>query len=220
VAHHGEEALMSGLWGFVALAVVLSLTPGPDDVLVLNRALLGGARGGVAATLGVAAGSLLWGIAAATGLAAMVSHSPAMYGGLRWAGAGYLVALGAVPLISQALGPGMDRAAGRHAAPGRRRGGPQSAFGAGLVSDLLNPKIGVFYLMVLPQFVAAGAPVLQYSLVLCAIDVTVATGWLLGLTWLASTAVTWLRRPRVVTWSERLLNTALIGLGAAAAFGP
>jgi threonine/homoserine/homoserine lactone efflux protein len=214
---------VNGLWGFVALATVLSLTPGPDDVLVLSCSLRSGPRSGAAAALGVALGTLLWGVAAATGLAAMVEQSPAVYDGMRWAGAGYLVALGALPLVAQVLarGCGTDGAAGRHAAPRGRPDGPDgsSAFVAGMVSDLLNPKIGAFYLMVVPQFVASDAPVLPYSLMLCAIDVTVATLWLLGLAWLAHTAVTWFRRPQVVTWSQRLFSTALIGIGAVAALG-
>ena len=211
---------MNGLWAFVALTVALSLTPGPDDVLVLSCSLRGGPRRGAAAALGVAAGTLVWGVAAATGLAAIVEHSPFVYDGMRWAGAGYLVMLGALPLVAQALARryGTDGGGGRHAAPGRVRG-PSGAFAAGMVSDLLNPKIGVFYLMVVPQFVASGAPVLLYSLMLCAIDVTVATVWLLGLTWVAHTAITWFRRPAVWTWSQRLFSTALIGIGAAAAFG-
>jgi threonine/homoserine/homoserine lactone efflux protein len=210
---------VNGLWGFAALAVVLSLTPGPDDVLVLSCSMRGGPRTGGAAALGVAAGSLVWGAAAATGLAALVSQSSAVYDGMRWAGAGYLVALGAVPLIAQGLRQGLPRAGGRHAAPGGRPGGPRSAFAAGLLSDLLNPKIGVFYLVAVPQFIPVGEPVMEYSLLLCAIDVTVATLWLLALTWLAHGAVTWFRRPRVVTWSQRLFSAALIGIGAAAAFG-
>jgi threonine/homoserine/homoserine lactone efflux protein len=212
---------VNGLWGFVALAVVLSLTPGPDDVLVLSCSLRGGPRSGASAALGVATGSLLWGAAAATGLAALVAHSTALYDAMRWAGAGYLIALGAVPLVAQLLGRGrgLVPTTGRHAAPGRRSPDRRRAFGAGLLSDLLNPKIGVFYLMVVPEFVPAGGSVLRYSLLLCAIDVALATVWLVGLTWVAQAAVSWLRRPPVVIWSERAFSVALIGIGTAAAIG-
>jgi threonine/homoserine/homoserine lactone efflux protein len=208
---------MSGLWGFLALAVVLSLTPGPDDVLVLGCSLRGGPRCGAAATVGIAAGSLAWGGAAATGLASLVSNAPGVFAGMRWAGAGYLIALGAGPLVAQRLG-WVRTAAGRHAAPRRPSNGAGRAFASGLLSDLLNPKIGVFYLMVLPQFLPAGQPVLPNFLLLCAIDVAVATLWLLTLTWLASRADAWFRRPRVVSWSPRVLGAALIGMGAAAGF--
>jgi threonine/homoserine/homoserine lactone efflux protein len=126
-------------------------------------------------------------LAAATGGAAIVSGSPGMYEGMRWAGAVYLA----------------DR----------------RAFAAGLLSGLLNPKIGALYVMVLPQFVPAQAPVLQYSLFLCAIDVALATLELLSLAWLAHLAVGWLQRPPVVRWSRRLLGATLIGIGAVAGFG-
>jgi threonine/homoserine/homoserine lactone efflux protein len=95
-------------------------------------------------------------------------------------------------------------------------GADRRAFAAGLLSDLLNPKIGAFYVMVLPEFVPADAPVLQYSLFLCAIDVVLATLWLLTLTWLAHLAVGWLERPPVVRWSRRLLGATLIAVGAVA----
>src|SRR4051812_37528041 len=124
-----EETLVNGLWAFVALAVALSLMPGPDDVLVLSCSLRGGPRSGAAAALGVAAGTLLWGVAAATGLAAIVEHSPVVYDGLRWAGAAYLVALGAVPLIAQGLARGDGRGGGPPpaAAPPPPRGAPPRA---------------------------------------------------------------------------------------------
>jgi threonine/homoserine/homoserine lactone efflux protein len=164
-----------------------------------------------------------------------------MYQGMRWAGAAYLVALGASSLAV--------RAPGRHAAPTARavegghvvtgavvtagavtaravavegitvEGADRRAFAAGLLSDLLNPKIGAFYVMVLPEFVPAGVPVLQYSLFLCAIDVALATLWLLTLTWLAHLAVEWLERPPVLRWSRRLLGATLVAIGAVAALG-
>ena len=95
---------MDGLAGFVLLSVALTLTPGPDDVLVLNCAVRGGPRTGVASAFGVAAGSLAWGAAAATGAAAIVSGSPVMYQGMRWAGAAYLVALGASSIVVRTPG--------------------------------------------------------------------------------------------------------------------
>jgi threonine/homoserine/homoserine lactone efflux protein len=214
--------VVDGLPGFVLLSAALTLTPGPDDVLVLRSATRGGPRSGAASALGVAAGSLIWGAAAATGAATVVSRSPAMYDGMQWAGAGYLVALGVVSLVAHR--PGRS-AATANRPPGTAGyavagpGAPRRAFAAGLTSDLLNPKIGVFYVLAVPQFVPAGAPVLQYSLLLCAVDVVMATVWLLGLTWVAHRAAVWLRVPAVERWSRRGLGAALIGIGAAAGFG-
>jgi threonine/homoserine/homoserine lactone efflux protein len=211
-----------GLWGFLAVAVLLSLTPGPDDVLVLRSALLGGPRLGAATVGGVAVGTLLWGAAAAVGLASVLSRSSAVYDGVRLAGAGYLVLLGAAPLMTSV--PTIARRLGQRSPDsGRVDGGPAPtavpAFVTGLLSDLLNPKIGVFYLAVVPQFVPPGVPALPYALLLCVVDVAVATVWLLGLTWVAHAAVRWFQRPPVVLWSQRLFSASLIGIGTAAAVG-
>jgi threonine/homoserine/homoserine lactone efflux protein len=211
-----------GACAFALLAVLLSLTPGPDDVLVLSRSLRGGVRAGAAAATGAAAGALAWGVAAATGLAALVTRCATVYWAIHLTGAVYLVALGTAPLVDRVLrrrqgGHGRHRRA--RPAPGRRREGARGDFTAGLLSDLLNPKIAVFYLAVLPQFVPAGSPVLEYSLLLCGIDVAIAATWLLLLAGLADRVLARLRRPGVDVWLQRTLNACLIGIGAAVAFG-
>jgi len=205
---------VDGIWAFLALALVLSLSPGPDDVLVLRSALRGGPRRGLATVAGVAVGSLVWGAAAALGLGSVVADSAPVSEVLRLAGACYLVALGLAPVLAGLLRRGERVVPGTASAPGTARG----AFLAGLGSDLLNPKIGLFYVSVVPQFVAEGAPAYQYA-VLCAVDVAVATVWLSALAGLAHAAVRWLLRPDVAVWSQRVSSAALVGLGASAAVG-
>lgn len=210
---------MDGIWAFVALTVLLSVSPGADDVLVLRSSLRGGVRHGLATVAGVAVGTLAWGVAAAVGLAAVVGRSAPVYEALTLAGAGYLVLLGLVPLVaelrrSSGTGPPADVAGRDSPAVGTGR-----AFCAGLASDLLSPKIGLFYLAVVPQFVPDGAPALQYSLLLCALDAGVAVAWLAGLTWVAHAAVTWLHRPGVVRWTQRTFSASLIALGAVSVVG-
>jgi threonine/homoserine/homoserine lactone efflux protein len=211
---------MDGIWAFVAVTVLLSASPGPDDVLVLRSSLRGGARLGLATVAGVAAGSLAWGVAVAFGLGAVVAGSAPAYRALCLAGAGYLVLLGVLPLLAEVRG--RVRRPGVLVDPSGRlvpSGGAGRAFSTGLLSDLLSPKIGLFYLAVVPQFVPAGAPALEYSLLLCVIDVAVAATWLAGLTWLARAAVTWLLLPAVVLWTQRIVSVVLIGLGACTAAG-
>jgi len=205
---------VDGLWGFVLLAAVLSLTPGPDDVLVVGCTVRGGGRCGLAAAAGVGLGSLAWGVATGVGLASVLSRSPAVFHGVRLAGAGYLVVLGALPLVTPLLRRARPTAP---AEPVAVRVGLRGAFTAGLLSDLLNPKIGVFYLALVPQFVPVGAPVLGYSLLLCSLDIAVAMVWFALLTGLAAAALGDLRRPAVVLWSERLLGASLVGIGVTAA---
>ena len=213
--------VVDGIWTFLAITAVLSLSPGPDDVLVLRSSLAGGPRLGMLTVAGVASGSLAWGAATAVGFTTVVAGSEPLLDALRLAGAGYLVLLGAVPLVADVAG----RARGVPAlAPGvvpraRAPGSARHAFSTGLMSDLLNPKIGLFYVAVLPQFVPSGASTLQYSLLLCAIDIAVAVTWLTGLTCLACAAVNWLLRPRLVQWTQRIVSTSLIGLGASTALG-
>ncbi|SOD97823.1 LysE family translocator [Blastococcus haudaquaticus] len=209
---------MDGIWAFLAMTVLLSVSPGPDDVLVLRSALRGGPRTGLATVGGVAVGTLAWGTAAAFGVAAVVTGSDSTVEALRLGGAGYLVLLGVVPLVAEARGRAQALLPVGAAAPPAPTGLGRS-FSAGLLSDLLNPKIGLFYLAVVPQFVREGAPVLQYSLLLCAIDVGVAVVWLSTLAWLASAAADWLMRPVVVLWSQRSFSVVLVVLGATTALG-
>jgi threonine/homoserine/homoserine lactone efflux protein len=139
-----------------------------------------------------------------------------VYEAIRLAGAGYLVLLGLAPLLAGLAG--RTRRASP-AVPAPPPGGVRSAFAVGVRSDLLNPKIALFYVAVIPRFVLPGSPVLQYSMLLCAIDIAVAVTWLGALTWLAHTAVAWLLRPQVVWWSQRIFSTFLIGLGVSTAVG-
>jgi threonine/homoserine/homoserine lactone efflux protein len=91
------------------------------------------------------------------------------------------------------------------------------AFGVGLLSDMLNPKVGLFYLAVVPQFIPPGAPVLEYSFLLTGIETTVAVFWLVLLAWVAHAALAWLRRPAVDRWLQCITGVALVGIGTAVA---
>jgi threonine/homoserine/homoserine lactone efflux protein len=217
---------MDGPVGFLLLVVALSVTPGPDDVLVLRATLRGGTRLGVATTLGIATGTAVWGAAAALGLAALVAGSTALHAGLQLAGGGYLVALGLLPAaewartrgrVPVAAGAG---GAGEPLADGRRPGcSTGRAFALGMAGDLLNPRIGLFYVVVVPAFVPSGGPALQWSLLLCAIDLAVAVAWLLALTCGATAARRWLTRPGAAAVLQWLLSGTLVGLGIASALG-
>ena len=197
---------------FALVALLFGLAPGPDVMLVLRHSLVRGARDGVAVALGATTGGLTWGLAAVLGLATLVQQSPAVYEVIKLAGAVYLVVLG-VRGIAQA------RSAGTEGEPAVGHGQHRlAAFRAGLVTDLLNPKMGVFYLALLPQFIPAGRNVLHWSALLMSVEAGTAITSLVGYAVLAHGVGKLLKRPALRTWLERSLGTVLIGLGIRIAF--
>ena len=191
--------MLSAALAFAAVAALLTVTPGADTALVLRAAVGGGPRAAMVAGAGVCLGVLVWGAATAVGLAALVAASPTAYDALRLAGAAYLLWLGIRTW----------RTAGEpHDAPRSNRW-----FRTGLLTNLLNPKVAVFYVSFLPQFVPDGVPVLPASLLLaCGHAVE-------GLLWfgLLATATDRLRhvlaRETVRRVVERVTATVLVGFG-------
>ena len=149
---------------FASAVFVLNATPGVDFVLTVSRTLQGGVRAGVAAALGVNAGCVVHALAAASGLAALLAVYPAAFQAIQWAGAAYLVWLG-LGMLKHAwqgsagvgagvgLNAGADTGAG--AAPARSFA---QDFRTGLLTNVLNPKVALFFLAFLPQFVPAATP--------------------------------------------------------------
>lgn len=140
------------LWLFIPAALALNLTPGADMMFCLGQGARHGPRAGVAAAFGIAAGGMVHASLAALGLAAFLTANPAMFAAVRWGGALYLLWL-AVGALRPAPPP---------QAPGSIPGG--HAFRDGMVVSVLNPKVAVFILAFVPQFVdpARGAPGLQF----------------------------------------------------------
>ncbi|MFT4109352.1 LysE family translocator [Propionicimonas sp.] len=162
--------LAQSLLGFTLLAVVVAVTPGLDTVLVLRQALRGGRRTAFAAAAGICLGALVWGVAAAAGVAALFVASQLAYAILRWAGVVFLLYLAVTYLRSAARGQAHTDLSGSV-------GTAREAFVKGLLTDLLNPKMAVFYLTVLPLFLPAGyAPALAGA-ILAGVHALVAFAW-------------------------------------------
>jgi threonine/homoserine/homoserine lactone efflux protein len=140
-------------WLFAATVFVLNATPGVDMMLTLARTLQFGVRGGLASALGACAGCVVHTLAAAFGLAALMAASSAAFSVVKWAGAAYLAWL-AVGMARQALG-GQSVEAPPQAAAEPSLGG---LFRQGLLTNALNPKVALFFLALLPQFIDADAP--------------------------------------------------------------
>ncbi|WP_248958459.1 LysE family translocator [Sphaerisporangium perillae] len=146
----------------------MTIVPGLDTALVLRAAVSGGRRHAVATALGVNTGVLVWGAGAAVGVSALLTASHAAYTLLRYAGAAYMVGTGVLMVWRARRGRGgYEDGDGRQAGgPARAQGGVGRAWLRGVVTNLLNPKIGVFYVALLPQFIPQDVPHLPAGLLL------------------------------------------------------
>lgn len=216
---------MTGMFSLIAsfavVALLLSAVPGPDTLLVLRTGLRGGTRHGIAAGLGCAAGSLIWGSAAAVGIATLLERSAAAYEAVKLAGAAYLIVLGAQALWSARRARGLDADLGRPGAEppaaSPRTRTAAGAFWYGLAGDLLNPKMGLFYVAVIPQVVPHSVPILRGTLVFAGVDTTVAAVYMAALAAAAGWALRWLRQARVHRAMEGTTGLCMVGLGASIA---
>src|SRR5262252_2846780 len=186
-------------------------------MLVMRNTVRGGRRAGWVTGCGTLSGLTVWALAAALGLSALLRVSHVAYDVLRFCGAAYLIWLGVTSLISSRrkrtgrAGPGTPAA--DIAALGQAPVRPARAYLNGMLSNLLNPKISVFFMAFLPAFVPAGASASHFSLVLGAWFIAETGLWLAVVAWLADRGVRWLRRPAVQRWLERITGIVLIGFG-------
>ncbi|MFH8407684.1 LysE family translocator [Streptomyces sp. NPDC018019] len=206
--------MFSSLLGFTAVAVVLTVSPGPDFAVVLRTSLGSGRRSALCSALGIAVGCFVWGLAGAVGLTAMLSASRAAYDALRIAGALYLMWLGFQALRS-ARRRGQEAAGPEAGTADADRQPPLRAFRTGLLTNVLNPKVGVVYMSLLPQFVPHGAPVVATTLLLVAVHVTLGFLWLGGIALAVHRARALFRRPRVRRRLDQATGGILLALGAA-----
>jgi RhtB (resistance to homoserine/threonine) family protein len=198
------------LVAFIGVAGLLIVTPGPDMALVTKNALLYGQRAALATSLGVNTGLLVWTVASALGVAALLRASALGFTALKLIGAAYLIWLGV-----QALRAASPRRRGL-GLPTPATGNPVDArvgFRQGLLSNLANPKIAMFFTSLLPQFVASGRSVLAPFLLLGGVFVLMTVLWLCAYALVAVRASVLLRRPSVKATLDRLTGVVLIGLG-------
>ncbi|MBV6697866.1 LysE family translocator [Kitasatospora aureofaciens] len=197
--------MTTALWSFALVVGLLTLTPGLDTALILRTAALGRRRQAWGVVLGIQTGTLVWGTLTSAGVTALLTASQVAYEVLRWGGAAYLVWMGI----------GMLRSRGDEAAveEGPADGGFGYGWRRGTLTNLLNPKVGVFYVAVLPQFIPAGVPHFAAGVALTCVHVVEGVLWSAVLVGFAQAVRGWLRRPSARRLLDRVTGAVVVGFG-------
>jgi threonine/homoserine/homoserine lactone efflux protein len=206
--------------GAIGLMVLLTIAPGPDMALVTATALSRGRMAAIRTSLGISTGTLIWATLSGFGVAALLAASAEAYAVIRLAGAAYLVYLGVRALAEalRRLGPVPDAVADD--AQGERPGSRGRPYRQGLLTNLLNPKVGLFYTTLVPQIVDPGDPVALASIAVGLAHVTIGMIWLGLLAVLVDRAGNLLRRPRVRRALAGATGAVLVGFGLRVAADP
>ncbi|GAB2607644.1 lysine transporter LysE [Paractinoplanes abujensis] len=220
------------LWSFILVVGLLTLTPGLDTALILRTATIQSARSAWGVVLGIQTGTLIWGILASAGITALLTASHIAYEAVRWTGVAYLLWIGArmvrstwrhpteppATLAPTTGGPAAPVAIDGPAATAEgpatgARTGFLPAWRRGLLTNLLNPKMGAFYVALLPQFIPAGATPLLYGTLFAAIHVVLGLAWSAVLVSTARRMRALLRRPRARRLLDRITGLVIVGFG-------
>ncbi len=188
---------------FLAISALVIVTPGQDTALTIRNSLLGDRRTGVFTALGVSAGQAVWAIATSIGIAALIVAFEPAFVALKLAGAAFLIYLGAQALISAWRGRAHEQRTGGGPLTGAR------ALRQGLVSNLGNPKMAVFFTSLLPQFGSSFSSLLALGLVFC----TMTFVWLAAYAFAVAKAGDVLRRPVIKRAFDAVLGVVLVALG-------
>jgi threonine/homoserine/homoserine lactone efflux protein len=200
-----EDAGMAHLAAFFGVAIVVIVTPGQDTALTIRNALGGGARSGVFTAFGVATGQAVWTLCASLGLATLLLASEPAFVALKLAGAAYLIWLGIHSLVDAARGPRSQRVHGSHV-------DAATAYRRGLLSNLGNPKMALFFTSLLPQFAPHSASFLHLlglGLLFCGATLL----WLCGYAVAVARLGDILRRSRVRRTLDAITGTVLVAFG-------
>lgn len=194
-------------WLFVLAGVLLNVTPGPDMALVMGRAMRDGTRAGAVAALGIGAGAFVHIAAAAIGLSVLIASSALAFTVIKWVGAAYLIVVGLRLLLSSSGGDA-DRGAPLPSASLR------SIFLQGFLTNVLNPKVALFFLAFLPQFIDPAAPSKALAFIVLGLVFNVTgTAWNLMVAWAAARMAELPAFAVVRSWLDRVLGALFLGLG-------
>jgi threonine/homoserine/homoserine lactone efflux protein len=202
-------SIADNLLAFTFAATLLTLTPGLDTALVLRTATVEGKQQALRATLGINAGCLLWGAAVAFGLGALIAVSEVAFNVLKYCGAAYLAWLGLNMLVRPRRSLASVEADGK---PGAKW------FLKGMLGNVLNPKVGIFYVSFLPQFIPQGHSLVGWTFGLVSIHVLISLVWSLILIGATQPLAGVLRREKVIQWMDRTTGLIFVLFAARLAF--
>lgn len=209
------DTIASALVSFALVAGLVTITPGLDTALVLRSALIQGRASAYATAAGVCTGCLVWGVAAAVGVSAVLTASEVAYTVLRLVGAAYLIWLGLRWLVASIR---RDRASAALAADDNSSNlSSWASWRQGLGVNILNPKIGAFYVALLPQFIPTDVSPVLMGMLLATVHSFEGILWFTLIIAGAHRMRTWLRRPRVQRGMNGITGATLIGVGVALA---
>jgi threonine/homoserine/homoserine lactone efflux protein len=189
------------LIAFTFAATLLTLTPGLDTALILRTAAVEGKQQAFRAALGINSGCLLWGAAVAFGLGALIAVSELAFNVLKYCGAAYLAWLGLNMLLRPRKSLTPVEAAVKPS---------QNWFLKGMMGNILNPKIGIFYVSFLPQFIPQGQPLVAWTFGLVSIHVAIGMLWSIILIAATQPLASLLRREKVIAWMDRATGMIFI----------
>lgn len=201
--------LTGSFLAFLGISILVIVTPGPDTAMTIRGVMLGGRQGGFATAAGVALGQIIWALATAVGLVAVLLASEPVFQAIKLAGAAYLIYLGG----QMAWSAVRRKNGGLTVKVDGRQLSPASAFRQGLISDLGNPKMAVFFASILPQFAEAGEGMFSGLALLGVVFSGLTFIWLAFYTLALARLGHFLNRPRIRRPFEAIMGSLLIALG-------
>ncbi|MDQ0924472.1 threonine/homoserine/homoserine lactone efflux protein [Pseudarthrobacter sp. W1I19] len=210
--------LLQAVLSFAVVAGLLTLVPGMDTALVLRSSISRSRPFAFATAIGISTGAMIWGVAAAVGVSALLAASEVAYRLLTIAGAAYMLWLG-LSLLWKSLRHG-KAAAPEGAAPAAGRNDLFKGWLTGTGTNLLNPKVGVFYIATIPQFIPAGESPLLVGVLLAGVHCVLTMAWFTLLIFGTGYASRWLKGARSIRIIDSITGTVLVGFGLRLALEP
>jgi len=202
--------MIATLLTFSFAALLLTLTPGLDTALILRTSIAEGRKKGFMAALGINTGCYIWGAIVALGLGALLAASQVAYDCLKWVGAAYLLWLAIKLVLARPQPLAIDST--------NSQSTTTNWFLRGCLGNVLNPKIGIFYVSFLPQFIPVGQSPMIWTFLLVSIHVVIGTLWSTVLINVAAKASGYLRQPNIIQWMNRVTAGVFVLFAAKLAF--